>query len=260
MKKYVLNIIFLLTLGTFLLNFGFKDKLYNSINFSGIKDTKNVLENKSVLFAGDSITKADADKEFHDGWASRVGIMNFMKWKNVGVNGATIAKTKKHILDQIVDNKSAKYDYIILQGGINDFIHKSYNINLGEITTGFEVEKFDDSTFAGGLEELFYYTKKYYPNAKIGFIITYAVPKKKGTEDRRPQVALTKKICDKWNISYLDLYDGQVERNGKIISFRELLKVETGEYFRDKDPKDVHLNSIGYNIISKYISNWMKTL
>lgn len=260
MRKYVLNIIFLLTLGAFLLSFGLNNKMYNSIKFSGVKDIKNVLENKSALFVGDSITKADADKEFHDGWASRVGLMNFMKWKNAGVNGATIAKTKKHILDQIVNNKSAKYDYIIIQGGINDFARKSYHIGLGEMTTGFEVEEFDDSTFAGGLEEIFYYTKKYYPNAKIGFIITYAVPNYKKGEDRHPQVALTKEICDKWNVSYLDLYDGQVEKNGKIISFRELLKVETGEYFKNKDPEEVHLNSIGYNVVSKYISNWMKTL
>lgn len=260
MKKYILNIIFLLTLGTFLLNFGFNDRLYSSIKFSGIKNIKNVLENKSALFVGDSITRAASDNEFHDGWASRVGVMNFMKWKNAGVGGATIAKSEIHILDQIIANKDKKYDYVILQGGINDFTHKEYNINLGKITDSFDNTKFDDSTFAGGLEELFYYTKKYYPNAKIGFIITYAVPKNKYAEDRHMQVALTREICDKWNISYLDFYGGKTEKNGRIVSFRELLKVETGEYFASKNPSNVHLNSKGYDVVSKYISNWMKTL
>lgn len=239
-----------------------------AVGDNGLKETyqqevfseeENPLVNKSVLFVGDSITAAANSIDGYGGWAARVGYSNQMEWKNVGVGGATIAKTKKHIFKQIEDNKDKDYDYIILQGGINDVNH---GIALGEMTEEFNVDDFDNDTFAGGLEELFYYTKKYNPNSKIGFIITYKTPNNNSDkiDKRDEQVDLIKKICDKWEIPYLDLYDGKVYENGEELSFDEILKVNTGECFYEGNKKDVHLGKKGYDVVSRYITFWMRTL
>ena len=218
------------------------------------------LEGKKILFAGDSITAAKSKFDSYSGFAGRVGISNYMDWVNSGVNGATITEGKNSVTDQIKDHKEEDYDYIILQGGIND-MHKDKK--LGEISEGFEKYEFDDKTFVGGLEKLFYYTKKYNPDSKIGFIITYETPNYDWGDkvtNRDEQNKLIKEVCEKWEIPYLDLYDGVVYDNGKIISYSDLLKVDSGEYFYKNNPKEVHLETDGYNIISKYISAWINTL
>jgi len=221
------------------------------------KDSNNI-EGKKVLFVGDSITEGIYDK--NNGWAGRVGIANNMNWKNVGVSGATIADSSKHITKQLHDNKDEKYDYVIMQGGINDIYKKK---TLGFISEGFELDDFDNETYAGGLEELFYYAKKYYGNSKLGFIITYQTPNSSWgarVQNRSEQAALTRKICQKWGISYLDLYDGIIFENGMVKSYSDILKVNDGTYFRNGDREEVHLSSEGYDLVSKYISVWIKTL
>lgn len=227
-------------------------KIYSSSNYK--------LEGKRILFAGDSITAAVPKLDKYSGWAGRVGLGNYMDWKNVGLDGATISESKNSVTDQIKANQNDDYDYIILQGGIND-MHKK--IPLGEVSEGFERIEFDDTTFVGGLEKLFYYTKKFNPDSKIGFIITYETPNSiwGGTvTDRDEQNKLIKEVCEKWDIPYLDLYDGVVYDNGKIISYSDLLKVETGECFYKDKPTEVHLDTEGYNVVSKYISAWINTL
>ena len=219
---------------------------------------KNILEGKSVLFTGDSIVEASKILDQYGGWASRVGFANDMDWYNSAVGGATIAKTKKsHILNQITERKEKIYDYIILQGGFND---ANIGVPLGEISDSFDVKDFDNKTFAGGLEELFYYTKKYNRNSKIGFLITYQVPNIKTPIDRKKQTEMIRQICDKWEIPYLDMFDGVIYEDGKVKTYTELLKVETGEYLFNGDPTNVHIVSKGYDVSSKYISVWMKTL
>lgn len=227
-------------------------KVYTSSNYK--------LEGKSILFAGDSITYASTVFDNYSGWAGRVGLGNYMNWKNVGVNGATISESKNSVTDQIKASKNDKYDYIILQGGINDM---HLDIPLGEISEGFEREEFNDKTFAGGLEKLFYYTKKFHPDSKIGFIITYETPNASWGEkvtNRDLQNELIRKICDKWDIPYLDLYDGVVYDNGTITSYSNLLKVDSGEYFYKDKITEVHIDYDGYNVVSKYISAWINTL
>lgn len=228
--------------------------------------TKNVyinsdgkLEDKNILFVGDDFSRAKHDDYY--GYAGRIGFGNYMKWSNTGRSGATIAKTsRRHITDQIIENKDNNYDYVILQGGINDM---DKDVLLGEMSDSFEVEDFNNTTFAGGLEELFYYTKKYNKDAKIGYIISYQTPNSDWGEkvnDRLEQVLLIKKICDKWEIPYLDLYDGLVYEEGKIKTYSEILKVDTGENFYKERITEVLLNTDGYNTISKYIGIWIKTL
>ena len=142
----------------------------------------------------------------------------------VGVSGATIAKTsRKHITDQILDKKDEEFDYIILQGGINDIAKE---VLLGEVSDSYNVDDFNNETYAGGLEELFYYTKKYNSDSKIGFIITYQTPNS-SLDSRDEQVQLTRKICEKWDIPYLDLYDGVIYEDGKINYYSSYYEMQS---------------------------------
>ena len=74
-------------------------------------------------------------------------------------------------------------------------------------------------------------TKLYNKDSKIGFIITYQTPNSDwGDEvvDRSSWAELTREICNKWDIPYLDLYDGVVYENGEVKTYSEILKVDTG--------------------------------
>ena len=58
---------------------------------------------------------------------------------------------------------------------------------------------------------------------------------------------MTKKILDKWNIKYLDLFNEE---------YSNILKVNTKTYL----PDSLHLNYEGYKIIYPYIYDFIKSL
>ena len=59
-------------------------------------------------------------------------------------------------------------------------------------------------------------------------------------------VAMTKKICEKWGVPYLDLYS-----NNELLAS---LKSETTEFLYD----GVHLSSAGYELVTPYIEDFIK--
>ena len=108
----------------------------------------------------------------------------------------------------------------------------------------------------GGLETCLYTIKKQWPKAKVGFIITYYTPLSKygKTKDFYSKYySAMKYVLNKWNIKYIDLFDGA---NPSGIKYSDLLKVNTKKYL----PDGLHLNGEGYKLISPYIYNWMNTL
>lgn len=238
------------------------------IPFDDPAQADNPLYGKKVLFAGDSICNAvkDPDHPYY-GWAGRVGTTNSMKWTNAGISGATISTALSgydpsvRILTQIEENKNNQYDYVILQGGMND----AYcNQKMGEIAPGFNPETFDAKTFSGAVEELIYTAATNYPGARLGFIITYQTPNSNwggATADSKDYFRRLKEICAKWNVSYFDMFDGTVMVDGKekSISF-DILDVRTGSHMYNGDPYEIHIGSKGYDAISGYVGEWMKTL
>lgn len=62
-----------------------------------------------------------------------------------------------------------------------------------------------------------------------------------------------RKVLKKWNIPYIDLFDG-IASNGK--SYSSILKFDTDTYL----PDTLHLNDEGYKVISPYIYSWMQNL
>ena len=214
---------------------------------------KDPLKGATAAFFGDSICMASTHDKEHQwwGWAGRInanyGLANYV---NKGVDGASLSTCRptNRIVNQVKSVSSNKYDFIVLHGGTNDGMDSA---PIGEMSDSYRVEDFDTDTFAGGLEELFYYARRYNPNANICYIINFKIEATgwgplMTVPGMAPYYALAKQICKKWNIPYLDLF-----------SDTEFCKA-----FRHTDkklvPDGVHPSSAGYDIIYPYIAEFMR--
>ncbi len=237
------------------------------------------LKDKNILFVGDSIAAGWRDVEYggnytnNGGWAARIDEdcgANSTLAATAGCPLSTIrtAEDREPIVNQLHANKDGDFDYVVLQGGFNDAMgtnaerSKESAAPVGEMTDSFEATDFDTATFAGALEDLFYYAKEYFPDARIGFIITYATPLSTyggytaEEEAMREYWDMAKAVCDKWGVSYLDLFDGKTA-DGKSYSY-DILKVDTEDYFPGEDDQ-IHITSAGYDLITPYIAEWIPT-
>lgn len=211
-----------------------------------------VTKTKNIIFFGDSITYGFLTKGYS--WAEFIkDNYDFNIVMNAGISDyrvSTYDDKNKWLTDTIISHANEKYDYVIMQGGINDVL---YNTPLGEISNSKSENDFDVNTFAGGFESYIYNAKKYFKDAKIGYIITYYTPnytergQKWSYDDYNKYIMMTKKILDKWNIKYLDLFNEE---------YSNILKVNTKTYLSD----NLHLNYEGYKIIYPYIYDFIKSL
>ncbi len=211
-----------------------------------------VTKNKNIIFFGDSITYGFLTKGYS--WVEFIkDNYDFKIVTNAGISDyrvSTYDDKNKWLTDTIISHANEKYDYVIMQGGINDVL---YNTPLGEISNIKSENDFDVNTFAGGFESYIYNAKKYFKDAKIGYIITYYTPnytergQKWSYDDYNKYIMMTKKILDKWNIKYLDLFNEE---------YSNILKVNTKTYL----PDNLHLNYEGYKIIYPYIYDFIKSL
>ncbi len=212
------------------------------------------LQGKSVIFVGDSLCEAAC--EWNDptygktvGWAGRIMAEKGMTGLNKSKGGASMSlcRGENTVINQLIAEKDNKYDYCIIEGGANDAWDSA---PVGVMTEGFD-GPFDLNSFAGGLEATFKYAKENYKGATFGFIVTFRMPSAQfgRMSDMSEYFALSKQICDKWEIPYLDFYfDYNLNKY--------LLKGHTPECL----PDTVHPNSKGYNILTPYIASWMETL
>ena len=214
------------------------------------------LKEQSVLFAGDSITYAG------NSWASVIGTQYRMDWTNGGIGGATVSDSKNKIIrHQLMANADRNYDYVIMQGGINDAMAE---VAIGTVSPSFNPADFDKNTYIGGLENLFYYAYENFPGAKLGYIITYATPNSKfggytAGDATKAYYEQAKKACEKWGISYIDLYSGSTE-DGKSYSYDILQVDQNAANFINNDAQEIHLSSAGYALICPYLADWMESL
>ena len=223
-------------------------------------DTTSVLNGKTVLFCGDSICAGRPNEpEEERAWAGRIGLAYDMVVTNNGRAAATVAvpdaskmgrSLDNRIINQVEAAKDNTYDYVILHGGINDGMD---SIAVGTITDSTDVADFDVMTFAGALEELFARTQEYFGDtAQIGYIVNYQTPMSEwggATQDMSEYVAMALQICDKWDISYLDLYNDQ-DFNDNVM------KVSTKDNLSDY----LHPTESGYDLLGAKIGAWMETL
>ncbi len=217
-------------------------------------DPHVLLNGKRAYFFGDSICAAAV----YDGAGSRYGWPGRIKdqyglgeIRNCGGDGASVSNCRGNnlIYNQVTNNKTGKPDFVLLEGGVNDAWD---NCPVGTMVEASpaetDISKLDLDTFAGGLERLLYQAKKQYPNAKIGFIIMFKLRGSLTTgslADMSEYVEMTKKICDKWDIPYLNLYED--------MRFNVNFKVNSNINTVD----GIHPNEKGYDLLAPVIAEFM---
>lgn len=236
---------------------------------------ENGLTGKKASFCGDSICAGTsvgaASSIYGQGWAGIIGVKNGMDWQNLGVNGATVAETSASSGTLIVINQLAQAysdaDYIILEGGCNDFDQMSGKTDattMGEITAVWD-DSYIKTTFAGALEHLFYTAVTSHPKAKIGYIIPPIMGRRNWTQyetiSYRVYYNLAIDICKKWGIPYIDLWYESPLNPNLTVYYDPLLGTNGNISDGAKCYVDgQHLTEAGYNLISPKIEAWMRTL
>ena len=230
---------------------------HNKTENESITDN-NPLYGKSVIFAGDSICTGNTANDKLNGWAGRIGNKNNMTWENKSVAGYTITEGIKNDCICNTDFGDAP-DYIILEGGVNDadcigLALETKPKKFGTYTPDNFTGPFDKTTFCGAVEALFQRLKNDYPNSKIGFIIAQKQGDVGGNyyNNRRYYFDTLIKLCEKWKIPYIDLWNDCELNPGNPSHYSPINKI----YYTDNQ----HLTSAGYEYITPLIEEWMKSL
>lgn len=215
-------------------------------------NSSSPLWQKSALFLGDSICYGYDDISVGGrlrAYGGRVGYNYDMEWVNAGISGATLSTVsgRKLIVDQIEPYKNDDFDYVVIEGGINDALNE---VALGRVTYGLYAG-LDTSTYAGALEYLFRTVTTTYPDAKVGFMITYECPRNKSHDTYVTYQDITKEICNKWDIKYLDMFSDDEINNTVLESSNTKSKYM---------PDGIHPSELGYDRLCPYIASFMETL
>ena len=248
MKKFIYILLVII-----LLSFSFS--LAYSKEVEEDKENISSTQDKSAIFFGDSISYGAHGSPKGYAWANYLGDnYDFKECVNAGKSGWFISykQNKKWLVNSMYEYKDKVYDYVILHGGTNDI---SREVPLGSYDKNDFSGRYDNETFIGGLETYIYVAKKYWPNAKIGYIINYKTPLSNKNRSHLSVIYYNKmkEVLKKWNVPYLNLFNGKAENNE---SYDDILKVYTRKYL----PDALHLNKEGYDVISPYIYDWIKNL
>lgn len=210
------------------------------------------LTGKTALFVGDSICYGSRDTANKSAWAGRIAEATGLIATNNGKSGTSLSDARKDrhglIHDQLLKSKDQDFDYVVLHGGVNDAWD---SMPAGTVSKGFTANSFDTTTFAGGLERLIYTAiTTYGDTAAIGYLINFKAPKcQNGTiSDMSDYVKVAKEICEKWGISYFDMYNH--EQLTKELMYHT--NVHTTDF--------IHPNPEGYDILAPYIADYMRTI
>ena len=235
------------------------------------------MRGKVIVFDGDSICHGGSRyPERERGWAARVGNPLGMEWYNYARGGGTITAEMyaestgeaRHWVSRYIDiihSKHPTLDYLILEGGVNDAdLLGPDSERFGELDMTDFGGRYDDTTFTGGLETLFYKALNYYPRAKVGFIIAHRMGRSAigfGPENNRRRYFLRViEVCRKWGIPYIDLWEGSPLNPHLPCYYNSELDVagncEAGYAYSDGQ----HLSDVGYDIISDSIRAWVQSL
>lgn len=212
-------------------------------------DIANPLYKKNVLTVGDSICAAGRDIAVGGlkGWASSIYQEYDANVTNSGLSGAAFSETRykkgdyqypnAQISNQIGQHAgTTAFEYILIHGGINDAWD---NVAVGTMSTSFDPDTFDITTFAGGMEMAIYTAVKDQGNtAALGYMINFAAPYHSNAEDWGDYIPTAKAICAKWGIEYIDIYEMEFDT-----------RLYTADY--------IHPNEAGYDVLGEYINPFM---
>lgn len=219
--------------------------------YTTMLESENPLDDKVILFAGDSITYGQGD--------STTSSMSTKGWRRIiatnnpkaitygyGIGGTTIAKRTDRtdsICERISTMLSAhpEADYVVLEGGIND---TWADVTTGTISQGY-AEELDETTFCGAFESMLKQALTGWMGKKICYLTTYKVSSSAKLSE---YMTLAKQMCEKWSVPYLDLYN----QSGICMEITGVLE----QYFAD----NIHINTNGYEKITPMIERFIKSL
>lgn len=234
-------------------NNAFDLKGYQSMTGKTSEFIDDVLADKTALFVGDSICYGSQDTAGGiRGWAQRIAAETGLIATNNGKSGASVSDAREvtnrggTVLTKLMEKKAQDYDYVVLHGGVNDAWD---SIAVGQMEAEYDPAYFDTSTYAGGLETLFYNAiVTYGDQAAIGYLINFKAPNctKGRIADMTEYNEMAKKICAKWGVTYFDMYnDPDVTRE---------LAFTTNAHTNDF----IHPLPSGYDVLSPYIAEYMR--
>ncbi len=222
------------------------------------------LEGKTALFVGDSIAYGYATNG--EGFAHHVKDMwGLGQALNGAVNGAEVTPrkgdTQQYIYNQLKTFTFWKFDYILLHGGVNDMVgvpHFDADVPLGTLS---DDGNYDVNTFAGALEKEIAFALEAWPNAKIGYILNYDITDPVYRPRMNEYIEMIRKVCAKWNIPTLDLFDGKLcpsADGSKLVTIGERYDTTHGpnEFMADQ----FHPTAMGYEVLAHYIGEFMISL
>ncbi len=222
----------------------------DNLRIETIDTYHTALENKNMVFIGDSITASGGYK----GWSGELEEHYFINRYNIGAGGTSYATIsgRGQIFSQTQNIPTGvEIDYFVLNGGVND-IWSAWD--LGSVSSvaveNATVDSFDVNTTAGGMEKLLCYLRTNYPNAKIAFIITYNCFDSgfDSVRYRDEFVPLAKAVCEKWGVPYLDL----VNNDTFNATFNALPGIHTYD--------GVHANDVGYDLVMRQVAPWLLSM
>ncbi len=239
---------------------------------------ENHLYLRKIIFDGDSICHATNESEGISGrgWAYRIGEKNGMEWYNLGIGGGTVTAemyveengAPRHWISRNIDRIRSMHDsvdYLIFEGGTNDADLLGIDSErFGSLDSSDFSGVYVDSTFTGALEALFYKAINYYPTAKLGYIIPPRMGEPKCGSDcwkeRRHYFMRAIEVCCKWGIPYIDLWESSTLNPALTCHYDPSLSKEenisSGKMYMDGQ----HLTSLGFDMISHRIEEWIRCL
>lgn len=222
---------------------------------------QTTLENTRIGFIGDSICYGKAA----DGYAKIIGDEENAEAVNVSFGGSALARGVKWSEDgegerptiiNMVPKLEGEFDYIVVEGGINDFWNHA---PLGELSETFD-GGYDEFTSIGALEEIFYELGRQHGESKIGYVFQHDPFTYDAEDGYAKYYEAYKAVCDKWSVPYLDLYEANNQTVGVNVRDAEQRKLYFGT---DTNPEGdgAHPNELGYKVIYvEPIVDWLKTL
>ena len=204
----------------------------------GIADNTDVspLLGKTALYLGDSIAYGALDQPYYWSWAGRVAQSTGMTYENVAVSGWTLLGTditgRGQIVTQLDNASNDYYDFVILEGGVNDILLAANN------------QQITQEAIKAALDNLIKATKAKFPGSVVGYIINNEF----GADSVSMEwyISMAKEVCEDNGVAWIDL-------NAEPY---------VTENFDNKThlPDGLHPNAEGYDILSVAITEWMEGL
>ena len=234
---------------------------------------------KKILWLGDSIGEASSAGEGPSGtqrygWSGRIADYFGGTFYSLARSGYTITKNVAAGVGSIITKLEELYNnghtgqYLIMEGGTNDADR------IGSILNGNVPAKFgtwskddfsgnyDEETFCGAVDSLFYKALTHYKGVKLGFIIAQKMGLSGGayTENRRAYFDVIIEMCKKWGVPFIDLWDKSF-LNPNLTNQYDPSKsaaenISAGSYYTDGQ----HLTALAYDYLAEPISSWLETL